>query len=160
MISKRTVALMVLGLIAALPATALASQAVIGEADLNSTPFANSTYGPGVVHGEARLVTDGKGQKTRIVVKVEGLRPGTAHVGHIHFADSSNPCGRLQPGAIVHNLQPFVANKDGVAVSKTEVADSMSGLADCEWWVAVHEGPENTDPQSPAIAIGPVLLED
>lgn len=100
------------------------------------------------------------GEETRIVVKVKGLRPGTVHVGHIHFADPSNPCGRLQPGAIVHDLQPLVVNKGGVAVSKTEVAYSVSGLADCEWWVAVHEGPENTAPQSPAVAIGPVLLED
>lgn len=151
--------LVVLGLLV-VPATALASQAVVGEADLNSTPFANSTYGPGVVDGEARLVTDGKGEETRIVTKVEGLKPGTTHVGHIHFGDATEPCARLQPGAIIHNLEPLVANKNGVAVSKTVVADSMAGLADCEWWVAVHEGPENTSPQSPAIAIGPVLIED
>lgn len=156
---KRIAVLVVLGLLA-LPAAALASQAVVGEADLNSTPFANSTYGPGVVHGEARLVTDGKGERTRIVAKVEGLKPGTTHVGHIHFGDAADPCARLQPGAIIHNLEPLVANNNGVAVSKTVVADSMAGLADCEWWVAVHEGPENTNPQSPAIAIGPVFIED
>lgn len=156
---KRIAVLVVFGLLA-MPATVWASQAVVGEADLRSTPAANSIYGPGVVGGEAHLVTDGKGEKTRIVTRVEGLRPGTTHVGHIHFGDAADPCARLQPGAIIHNLEPLVANKNGVAVSKTVVADSMAGLADCEWWVAVHEGPENTSPQSPAIAIGPVLIED
>lgn len=156
---KRMAVLVVLGLLA-VPATVWASQAVVGEADLRSTPAANSIYGPGVVDGEAHLVTDGKGEETKIVTKVEGLRPDTTHVGHIHFGDATDPCARLQPGAIIHNLEPLVANKDGVAVSKTVVADSMSGLADCEWWVAVHEGPENTNPQSPAVAIGPVFMED
>jgi len=28
------------------------------------------------------------------------------------------------------------------------------GVADCAWWNALHEGPENDGPQSPAI--GPV----
>lgn len=156
---KRMLVVVVLGLLA-LPAVALASKAVVGEARLTPTPFADSAYGPGVVSGEARLVTDGKGEKTRIVTKVEGLKPGTTHVGHIHFGDAADPCARLQPGAIIHGLEPLVVKGNGVAVSKTVVNDSMAGLADCEWWVAVHEGDKDTDPQSPAVAIGPVIIED
>lgn len=32
--------------------------------------------------------------------------------------------------------------------------------ADCDWWVAVHEGPANATPQTPAIAVGPVRFVD
>lgn len=145
--------LLVFGL--ALPLTTIAhGRAVVGTAALRSTPAANAIYGPGVIHGKAHLVTNGKGTTTKIVVKVEGLKPGTTHAGHIHFGD----CDGLTPGTIIHDLEPLVANAAGVATSKTVVADSLADLKDCEWWVAVHEGPVNTDPQTPAIAVGPVLL--
>lgn len=158
---RKVTVLLVFGLLLALSTSAVASErAVTGEAELKSTPYATKNYGPGVVHGEAHLVTSGKGEKTKVVVKVEGLKPGTTHVGHIHYGDAAAPCTKLQPGAIIQDLEPLVANKDGVAVSKTTFSGSMAGLKDCEWWVAVHEGSENTSPQSPAVAIGPVRFED
>ncbi|MHB8745479.1 MAG: hypothetical protein ACYC7I_02980 [Gammaproteobacteria bacterium] len=130
--------------------------AVTAEADLRSTPFANTTYGPGVIEGKAHLVTDTRRTITKIVVHMEGLIPGSTHVGHIH----TGTCAHLNPGLIVHNLEPLVANGAGVAISKTEVTDTMAGLKDCDWWVAVHESAQNTTPQSPAIAVGPVLIND
>ena len=130
--------------------------AIIGESNLNPTPFANTTYGSGVIDGKAHLRTNAQGTVTKVVVHVEGLIPGTTHVGHIHLGD----CTRLFPGTIIHNLEPLVADAAGMAVSKTKVVDTLAGLRNCEWWVAVHEGAENTDPQSPAIAVGPVLIKD
>lgn len=129
--------------------------AIVGESNLNPTPFANTTYGSGVIDGKAHLRTNAQGTVTKVVVHVEGLIPGTTHVGHIHLGD----CTRLFPGTIIHSLVPLVADATGTAVSKTEFADSMAGLRDCEWWVAVHEGATDTDPQSPAIAVGPVLIK-
>ena len=129
--------------------------AIVGESNLNPTPFANTTYGSGVIDGAAHLRTNAQGTVTKVVVHVEGLIPGTTHVGHIHLGD----CTSLFPGTIIHSLVPLVADATGTAVSKTEFADSMDGLRDCEWWVAVHEGATDTDPQSPAIAIGPVLIK-
>lgn len=141
----------------ALPTVALASEKKIeGEATLRSTPFATGTYGAGVVSGEAKLVTDTTDDQTTIKVKVEGLTPGTTHIGHIHFGD----CTRLFPGAIIHNLTPMTIDEEGVGVSKTVVgAPSLEGVESCEWWVAFHEGPANTSPQTPAVAVGPVMIE-
>lgn len=45
-------------------------------------------------------------------------------------------------------------------MSRTVVDDSLAGLNDGDWWVAVHEGPVNATPQSPAIAVGPVMVHD
>ena len=140
----------------ALPGTALAREALTGKAELQSTPPANAIYGPGVVEGKAHLITDTSSGQTSIVTRVEGLKPGTQHAGHIHFGD----CSRLFPGAIIHDLEPLVADKHGRAVSRTVVDDSLAGLKDGEWWVAVHEGPVNATPQSPAIAVGPVIVHD
>ena len=131
------------------------SQPIIGESDLNPTPFANTTYGEGVIDGAAHLLTNRQGTETKVVVHVEGLIPGTTHVGHIHLGD----CTALTPGDIIHSLTPLVADATGTATSKTVFNDSMAGLRNCEWWVAVHEGATDTDPQSPAIAVGPVLIK-
>lgn len=138
----------------ALPALAVAGEARVGSATLRSTPFATKTYGPGVVSGQARLVTNAGTGTTSVVVCVEGLRPGSTHIAHIHRGG----CDALLPGTIIHNLGPLVANARGIAVDRTVIQDSTAGIDDCEWWVAVHEGFENTDPQSKAIAIGPVLF--
>lgn len=138
------------------PGLALAHRSgVAAEATLRPTPFANDRYGPGVISGSARLVTDGRG-RTRVVARLEGLEAGTRHAGHIHFGD----CQRLQPGAIIQDLEPFVADERGRAVSRTLFEGSMTGLEDGDWWLAVHEGAVNTTPQSPAIAIGAVLIRD
>ncbi len=143
----------------ALPSLLLAADARVGSATLTSTPFANGAYGPGVVGGQATLTTDAGTGTTSVMVRVEGLRPGTTHIGHVHFGDASEPCARLQPGAIIEDLGPFMANAHGVAVGRTVIDTPTAGVADCAWWVAVHEGAENASPQTPAIAIGPVQFE-
>ena len=128
-----------------------------GEAALHATPFANGKYGPGMVKGEAELSErDG-----RLVVKaeVEGLTPGTTHIGHIHFGD----CTALSPGTIIHDLTPITISSDGegssVTVIDTKMGGSLTQVQDCQWWVAFHEGPANSDPQTPAVAVGPVYVE-
>jgi len=140
----------------AIPATALAAGALKGDTHLRSTPAANTIYGAGQVEGSARLINDASTGRTAIVTRVERLKPGSKHAGHIHFGD----CSRLFPGAIIHDLEPLIANAHGNAVSRTVIDDSLAGLKDGEWWIAVHEGPENATPQTPAIAIGPVLIKD
>lgn len=140
------------------PALASAGEARVGSATLRATPFANTEYGPGVVAGRASLTTDAGTEMTSVVVRIEGLRPGTTHIGHIHFGDATEPCARLQPGAIIEDLGPLTANADGTAVARTVIDTPTRGVADCEWWVAVHEGPANTSPQTPAITIGPVVF--
>lgn len=132
------------------------ADAIVAESDLRSTPFANATYGPGVVQGRAHLVTDAKSGTTKVVAHLEGLTPGTGHIGHIHNGD----CERLFPGVILHDLEPIVINAAGVGASKTVIPEGMGAIQDCEWWVAFHEGPANADPQTPAIAVGPVLIRD
>lgn len=126
---------------------------VEAEADLRSTPFANGAYGEGVVSGEAEL--ESEGQQTVVRAELEGLAPGSTHVGHIH----GGSCSALTPGPILHGLTPITVDEDGEGSSTTVLDASLAGLDDCEWWVAFHEGAENTTPQSPAVAIGPVLIE-
>lgn len=140
-----------------LPTAAHADAALTATAQLQSTPAAVTIYGGRTVTGSSRLVQDGSGSRTRIVTHLQGLRPGTTHVGHIHLGD----CSRLFPTGIIYDLEPLVANAAGRAVSRTVLPEAeLSGLADGDWWVAVHEGPENTTPQTPAISVGPVLLAD
>ena len=126
----------------------------VATATLRSTPFATTVYGPGVVSGRATLVSNAGSGTTSVAVRVAGLQPGTTHIGHIHFGDAADPCARLQPGAIIEDLGPFVANARGRAVARTVTHTPTAGVDDCEWWVAIHEGPENTMPQTLAIAIG------
>lgn len=145
-----------LAMLVALPVPALAGGARVGSAALSSTPFATATYGPGGVSGKATLVSNAGSGTTSVVVRVAGLQPGTTHIGHIHFGDATDPCARLQPGAIIEDLGPFVANAHGTAVARTVIETPTAGVDDCEWWVAIHEGPENATPQTPAIAIGAV----
>lgn len=147
--------MLVLALLA-FPAAALAAGALKGDAELRPTPAANNIYGPGKIHGSARLINAASGDRTAIMARVEGLEPGSKHAGHIHLGD----CSRLFPGAIIHDLEPLVANAHGRAVSRTLINDSLAGLEDGRWWIAVHEGPQNATPQTPAIAIGPVLTKD
>lgn len=149
---RRLAALTTLLVFVAVPSAVLAGEARVGSATLRSTPFATTTYGPGVVSGNARLVSNAGNGMTSVVVRVEGLEPGTTHIAHIHLGD----CTALQPGLIIHDLGPLVANANGIAVDRTLLDGSTVGLADCDWWVAVHAGPENASPQSPAIAVGPV----
>lgn len=124
-----------------------------GSARLRATPYAVTRYGADVVAGEAEL----RPQRGRLEVEatLEGLTPGTGHIGHIHFGD----CGRLFPGTIIHDLTVIWIGEDGSGESTTVLKDSLIGLEDCEWWVAFHEGPANTSPQTPAVAVGPVLIE-
>lgn len=149
---RRFAALTSLAIVLALPSAALAGEARVGDATLRSTPFAATNYGPGVVSGAATLVSNAGNGATSVVVRVEGLRPGTIHIAHLHLGN----CTALQPGLIIHDLGPLVANAHGIAVDRTVIDASTIGLADCDWWVAVHEGPANASPQTPAIAVGPV----
>lgn len=143
-----------LAVLVALPVPALAGGARVATATLRSTPFATTVYGPGVVSGRATLVSNAGSGTTSVVVRVAGLQPGTTHIGHIHFGDAADPCARLQPGAIIEDLGPLVANARGRAVARTVIHTPTAGVDDCEWWVAIHDGPENTMPQTLAIAIG------
>lgn len=146
-----------LAALAPAPASAHSASEAEGRAALRSTPFADETYGPGTVRGEAELEQDG--DRLRVEAEIEGLTPGTTHVGHIHFGD----CDGLFPGTIIHNLTPITVDDSGEGESRTVIgttdANDLVGVEDCEWWVAFHEGPQNTQPQSPAVAIGPVLVD-
>lgn len=119
---------------------------------LGSSPFAHQNYGVNVVRGQASLSPAGRGT-TQVVVRINGLKPGTTHVGHIH----GGTCAQLFPGAILHNLEPITVNSEGRGMSKTEIPATLDNFRDCDWWVAVHEGAANQSPQTPAVAIGPVL---
>ncbi|GAC1676541.1 MAG: hypothetical protein NVS9B8_18120 [Candidatus Limnocylindrales bacterium] len=153
---RRVLAFTTLAILVALPSTVLAGEARVGSANLHSTPFASATYGPGIVSGRATLVGNAGNGTTSVVVRVEGLRPGTVHIAHIHLGT----CTALKPGLIIADLGPLVANAHGIAVGRTAIDVSTVGIADCEWWVAVHEGPANASPQTPAIAVGPVRFLD
>jgi len=137
---------------------ATSATAVLAEeasAILGGSPFALKNYGPNVVTGRATLVSSGGSGSAMVIVKLNGLKPGTAHIGHIH----GGSCVALTPGDIFHNLNPVVADSSGKGTSKTEIPKSIQGLADCEWWVAFHEGAENATPQTPALAVGPVIIK-
>lgn len=143
------------------PGTAWAHQDTTGRANatanLGSTPFATNNYGPGVVSGKAEL--EEENGRLRIQAEVNGLKPGTSHIGHIHFGD----CASLTPGKIIFDLEPVKVGQNGEGRSVTVINDtsgaSLAAVKDCDWWVAFHEGPANSDPQSPAVAVGPVLLK-
>ncbi len=125
------------------------------RAILGSSPFAHLNYGVNVVKGRAELTPRNNGANTQVVASLRGLKPGSAHIGHIH----GGTCAALQQGTILHNLEPIVANSEGRGKSKTIIPESMDGLIDCEWWVAFHEAAVNSTPQSPAIAVGPVITK-
>ncbi|MHB8915575.1 MAG: hypothetical protein ACYC4K_07155 [Thiobacillus sp.] len=127
----------------------------VGSAILGGTPYALKNYGTNVVKGRATLVSNGRDDGAIVIVKITGLKPGTSHIGHIH----GGTCAALKPGEIFHNLKPVVADESGKGMSKTAISRGLQGLADCEWWVAFHEGAENTTPQSPALAVGPVIIK-
>lgn len=152
-INKSLLTLSLLSGFLALPASAVLAEGISAKALLGATPFAHDNYGTNVVKGRAELVSAGRGASSQVLVKMSGLKPGTAHIGHIHAGN----CTKLFPGTILHNLEPVVANNSGQGSSKTEIPEGLQGLADCEWWVAVHEGAENTSPQTPALAVGPVI---
>lgn len=135
---------------------ALALDDVVAGAILGGTPFAVTNYGTNVVRGSATLVSDEAGASSTVIVNLVGLKPGTAHIGHIH----GGTCAALTPGTIFHNLEPVVADSAGKGKSKTVISQGMQGLADCQWWVAYHESAENSVPQSSAIAVGPVIISD
>ena len=145
------------------PSTASAHDDATGKSEteatatLRSTPFANTNYGQGVVSGMAEL--EEEDGRLKIEARVRGLKPGTAHIGHIHFGD----CTRLFPGEIIFDLKPVKIGKDGEGRSVTVINDtakaSLAKVDNCRWWVAFHEASANSTPQSPAVAVGPVLLE-
>lgn len=139
----------------AVSATAALAEGVVANAILGGTPFALKNYGVNVVKGRAILVSGESDDTANVVVTLSGLKPGTTHIGHIH----GGTCAALTPGTIFHNLNPIVADDSGKGVSRTKISKGLQGLADCEWWVAFHEGAENTSPQSPALAVGPVIIK-
>ena len=123
------------------------------RAILGGTPFANANYGINAVRGSAVLAPQENGTSTKVTLKVSGLKPGTTHIGHIHGGN----CPQLFVGLILHNLEPIVVDASGEGTSRTNIPGDLQGLADCSWWVAIHEGPENTLPQTPAVVVGPVI---
>lgn len=139
----------------AVSASAALAEDMAAGAILGGTPYAQENYGINVVKGHALLVSDQRGHNSQVIVKMSGLKPGTAHIGHIH----AGSCVKLFPGTILHNLEPVVADNAGTGTSKTSIPEGLQGLADCEWWVAIHEAAENTSPQSPALALGPVITK-
>ena len=136
-------------------ASALADEGA-ALAVLRSSPYVRQNYGTNVVRGRAELASEGgaAAARTKAVVRLSVLKPGTAHIGHIH----GGTCVALAPGTILHNLESVVANNAGEGTSKTEIAQGLQGFADCSWGVAFHEGAENAVPQTPAIAVGAVIL--
>jgi Cu/Zn superoxide dismutase len=126
-------------------------------ATLGATPFADATYGAGAVSGKAKL--EQKDGQLIVKAEVRGLKPGTSHVGHLHFGD----CTSLIPGEVVYHLTAVKVGQDGQGRSVTVIPDAtranLAAVQDCDLWVAFHEGPANTSPPSPAAAVGPVLLK-
>lgn len=126
-------------------------------ATMRSTAFATNTYGLGAVSGKANLRA--KDGRLRIEAEVQGLKPGTSHIGHVHLGD----CNGLVPGEIIHDLTTVKIGRDGKGHSVTFIRDaieaSLAAVQDCGWWVAFHEGPAKSNAQSPAVAIGPVLRQ-
>ncbi len=144
------------GIFLALPAATALADGAVASAILGGTPFAITNYGTNAVKGRAVLISDRRSDTTKVIVKITGLKPGTAHIGHIH----AGTCAALTVGTIFHNLKPVVADDSGTGTSKTAISRGLQGLADCEWWVAFHEGAENATPQTPALAVGPVIIND
>lgn len=124
---------------------------------LGSTPFAHKAYGINAIRGRAELISDRQraATKTNVIVKLTGLKPGRKHVGRIH----GGTCSTLTTALMVYKLEPIIADATGEGTSKTQVAEGLPGVADCEWWIAFHEGADQNSPKS-AIAVGPVLFVD
>ena len=143
----------------ALPAGAEDSASVEPNAValLRATPFAHKAYGINVVKGRAELISDERrgAQRTKVVVKLSGLKPGRKHVGRIH----GGTCSNVTPAITVYKLEPVIADQSGEGISKTQVPEGLPGVADCEWWITVHEGSEPNSPKSP-IALGPVISQE
>ena len=143
------------------PSTAWAHEDSAGEAEatatLRSTPPANQIYGSGVVSGMAEL--EEEDGRLKVKAEVAGLKPGSVHIGHIHLGT----CARLAPGLIIYDLKPVKIGSNGEGHSVTVIDDtakaSLAKVDNCRWWVAFHEASANSTPQSPAVAVGPVLLE-
>src|SRR6187397_2350308 len=76
-------------------------------ATLGATPFADATYGAGAVSGKAKL--EQKDGQLIVKAEVRGLKPGTSHVGHLHFGD----CTSLIPGEVVYHLTAVKVGQDG-----------------------------------------------
>lgn len=152
---KSIIASSLLSVCLAVPAASALAEGVSAGAILGGTPFALKNYGVNVVKGLSILVSSETDNRAIVSVKLSGLKPGTTHIGHIH----GGTCAALTPGTIFHNLNPVVADANGTGTSRTEISRGLKGLADCEWWVAFHEGAENTSPQSPALAVGPVIIK-
>lgn len=153
--TKSIIATSVLSVFLAVPAGAAFADSANAKATLGGTPFAITNYGTNVVKGRAELISDNRSANSKVMVKLSGLKPGTTHIGHIH----GGSCVQLFPGTIFHNLEPITADNAGNGASKTDIPRDLLGLADCEWWVAFHEGAANATPQTPAIAVGPVIFK-
>lgn len=144
-----------LAALVAFSAPVLAHEDIAASAVLGASPFAHNTYGVNKVKGRAELRSNDGTTGTRVIVRISGLTPGTTHIGHIHGGN----CASLSPGTILHNLEPIVINEMGEGMSRTDIVEGMQTLRDCDWWIAVHEGAANTSPQTPAVAIGPVVTK-
>lgn len=121
---------------------------------LRATPFAHKAYGINVIKGRAELISEDRRatNKTNVIVRLTGLKPGSKHVGRIH----GGTCSNVTPAITVYKLEPVIADQNGEGISRTQVPEGLPGVADCEWWISFHEGSDPKSPKSP-IAIGPVI---
>lgn len=141
-------------MLVALPVYAQEMADLSAVAILGATPFAHKAYGINVIKGRAELISEGVRQaKTKVVVRLSGLKPGRKHVGRIH---DGGTCSTLTTALMSYKLEPVIADARGQGVSSTQIAEGLPGVADCEWWVAIHEGSDLAAPKS-VIAVGPVL---
>lgn len=124
---------------------------------LRATPFAHKAYGINVVKGRAELISEERraAHKTKVIVRLSGLKPGSKHVGRIH----GGTCSNVTPAITVYKLEPVIADHAGEGTSKTQVPEGLPGVADCEWWITFHEGSDPGSPKSP-IALGPVISQE
>lgn len=124
---------------------------------LRATPFAHKAYGINVVKGRAELISEERraAHKTKVIVRLSGLKPGSKHVGRIH----GGTCSNVTPAITVYKLEPVIADASGEGMSKTQVPEGLPGVADCEWWITFHEGSDPGSPKSP-IALGPVISQE
>lgn len=124
---------------------------------LRATPFAHKAYGINVVKGRAELISEERraAHKTKVIVRLSGLKPGSKHVGRIQ----GGTCSNVTPVITVHKLEPVIADQAGEGTSNTQIPEGLSGVADCEWWITFHEGSDPSSPKSP-IALGPVISQE
>lgn len=68
-----------------------------------------------------------------VTLRASGLEPGSTHPAHIHIGSCESQ------GAVVHPLQPLVADVSGNATS-TSTISNVASIPSGGWYVNVHRG--------------------